>query len=214
MTDRKNRLPEGAEPLVEVDPVAVRVRFECRETGHWLQPRIWRPVAVEPAAPGGDLAVHLYLDECEGYYLNLTTAEPSLFVQWRLREDDTGIVVEDDGTPPRALAVTASYNEAGRWMDGGARVDRVPMPAPMASWVAEYVSLHYVAEPTKKKHRQARPSFLPRDQFGEMTEREREAEREREEMGEREAMRRQAGDPAEPGAAGRGVAERGDDDRR
>ncbi|MCO5100116.1 MAG: DUF3305 domain-containing protein [Burkholderiaceae bacterium] len=180
MTDREYRPPEGVEPLLEVDPVAVRVRFECRETGHWLQPRIWQPVAVEPGEADLDPAVHLHLDECEGYYLNLTTEEPSLFVQWRLREDDTGIVVDGDATPPRALAVTASYNEAGRWMDGGARVDRVPMPGEMASWVAQFVSLHYVAEPTKKKRNAAKPSFLPRDQFGEMIEHERAAMRAKE----------------------------------
>lgn len=174
MTAREFRPPEGAEPLLEIEPVPVHVRFECCETGHWLQPRIWRPAAVEPAAAHEtELAVQLHFDECEGYYLNLTTEEPSLFVHWRLREDDTGIVVDDDATPPRALAVTASYNEAGRWMDGGARVDRVPMPGPMASWVAEYVSLHYVAEPTKKKRKGAKPSFLAREEFGEMIERER-----------------------------------------
>ena len=175
MTRREFRPPEGVEPLVDVEPVPLRVRFECRRTGHSWQPLAWRPVAVEPAAPGGDLAVHLYLDECEGYYLNLTTDEPSLFVQWRRLEDDTGVVTADDRTPPRALAVTASYNEAGRWMDGGARVDRVTMPEPMVSWVAEYVSLHYVAEPTKKKRKGGKPSFLARDQFGEMSERERAA---------------------------------------
>ncbi len=177
MTHREFRPPEGAEPRLDVEPVPLRVLFECRQTGHSLQPLAWRPVAVEPADSGGDLAVHLYLDECEGYYLNLTTDEPSLFVQWRTREDDTGVVVDDDGTPPRALAVTASYNEAGRWMDGGARVDRVPMPEPMVSWVAEYVSLHYIAEPTKKKRKGGKPSFLARDQFGEMSERERAAGR-------------------------------------
>lgn len=173
MDGREFRPPEGAEPLLEVDPVPLQVRFECRQTGHWLQPRVWRPVAVEPADPGSELEVRLHLDECEGYYLNLTTGEPSLFVQWRMREDDTGVVVDDDGTPPRALAVTASYNEAGRWMDGGARVDRVPMPGPMLSWVAEYVSLHYVAEPVKKKRKGGKPSFLERDAFGAMVERER-----------------------------------------
>ncbi|HEY0879829.1 MAG TPA: DUF3305 domain-containing protein [Zeimonas sp.] len=180
MTSREFRPPEGAEPLLEVEPVPVRVRFECRDTGHWLQPRIWRPIAVEPAGNDSDLAVHLHVDEGEGYYLNLTTDEPSLFVQWRTREDDTGVVVDDDRTPPRALAVTASYNEAGRWMDGGARVDRVPMPEPMVSWVAEYVSLHYVAEPTKKKRNGGKPSFLAREQFGAFTERERAAMREHE----------------------------------
>jgi hypothetical protein len=175
LTRREFRPPEGVEPLVDVEPVPLRVRFECRRTGHSWQPLAWRPVAVEPADPDSDLAVHLYLDECEGYYLNLTTDEPSLFVQWRTREDDTGVVIDDDTTPPRALAVTASYNEAGRWMDGGARVDRVPMPEPMVSWVAEYVSLHYVAEPKKKKRKGGKPSFLAREQFGEMIERERAA---------------------------------------
>lgn len=173
MTHREFRPPEGVEPLLDVEPVAVRVRFECRETGHRLQPHAWRPVAVEPGADDSGLAVHLYVDEGEGYYLNLTTDEPSLFVQWRTREDDTGVVVDDDTTPPRALAVTASYNEAGRWMDGGARVDRVPMPEPMVSWVAEFVSLHYVAEPTKKKRKGGKPSFLDREAFGEFAERER-----------------------------------------
>lgn len=179
MTDREFRPPEGVEPLLDVEPVPVRVRFECRETGHWLQPHAWRPVAVEPGVDDSGLAVHLYVDEGEGYYLNLTTDEPSLFVQWRTREDDTGVVVDDDTTPPRALAVTASYNEAGRWMDGGARVDRVPMPEPMVSWVAEFVSLHYVAEPTKKKRKGGgKPSFLDREAFGEFAERERAAMRE------------------------------------
>jgi len=200
LTDREYRPPEGAEPLLEVDPVAVRVRFECHETGQWLQPRIWRPVAVQPGDANDDLAVHLHLDECEGYYLNLTTEEPSLFVQWRLNEDDTGIVVDDDATPPRALAVTASYNEAGRWMDGGARVDRVPMPGPMISWVAEYVSLHYVAEPTKKKRQAAKPSFLPRGEFGAMIER------------ERAAMRADPDAPAGPAASD--AADPHDDRRR
>lgn len=179
MTDRAFHPPEGAEPLLEVDPVPLQVRFECRETGHALQPLLWRPTAVEPAGLDSELAVHLHVDECEGYYLNLTTSEPSVFVQWRTREDDTGVVVDGDRTPPRALAVTASYNEAGRWMDGGARVDRVPMPEPMVSWIAEYVSLHYVPERTQKR-KGTKPSFMRREQFGEMTEREREAMRERE----------------------------------
>lgn len=179
MTDREFRPPEGAEPLLEVDPVPVRVRFECEETGNWLQPLLWRPSEIEPAGADSELLVHLYVDECEGYYLNLTTEEPSVFVQWRAREDDTGVVVDSDRTPPRALAVTASYNEAARWMDGGARVDRVPMPEPMVSWIAEYVSLHYVPERTRKR-KGTKPSFMARQQFGEMTERERTAMRERE----------------------------------
>lgn len=165
-------LPPGVEPLVDVDPVPVEVFFECRETGNAWQPRVWSPSRVEPGAADSLLAVHLYVDEAEGYYLNMTTDEPSLFVQWRLAEDDTGIVAEGDSTPPRALAVTASYNEAGRWMDGGARVDRVPMPSLMCRWVAEYVSLHYVADRPRKRSK-VKPSFLRPPEFGAMVERER-----------------------------------------
>jgi len=60
-------------------------------------------------------AVH---DESEGYYLNLASPQPFVFVNWL---DETGAGV------PRS--VTVSYNEAARMMDGGARVDGVPMPA-------------------------------------------------------------------------------------
>lgn len=168
---RREFLPAGAEPLRDIEPVPVHVRFECHDTGNSWQPRSWRPAAVEPAPPGSSLSVGLFVDEAEGYYLNLTTAEPSLFVQWRLAEDDTGIVVEDDVTPPRALAVTASYNEAGRWMDGGARVDRVPMPEPMQAWIAEYVTLHYEPERGRKRGG-TKPSFMTREQFAEMSRRE------------------------------------------
>jgi hypothetical protein len=39
-----------------------------------------------------------------------------VFVMWRMREDD--------GVPPaEPFIVTLSYNEAGRFMDGGERVD-------------------------------------------------------------------------------------------
>ncbi|GMV02923.1 MAG: DUF3305 domain-containing protein [Burkholderiaceae bacterium] len=170
--EQRDFRPPGAEPLIEVDPVPVRVVFERRETGSPWQPVIWRPGAIEPAAAGSPLAVRLSVDETEGYYLNLTTGQPSVFVLWRMPSDDSGVIVEGDPTPPRALAVTASYNEAGRWMDGGERVDPVPMPAPMQSWVAEYTTLHYVPEKGRKR-RGNRPSFMGRGEFEAMAERER-----------------------------------------
>jgi len=166
--------PPAAEPLRDIEPVPVEVVFERRETGSAWQPFAWRPVAVEPASddPAAPLAIRLFVDEAEGYYLNLTTADPSIFVLWRLPSDESGIVGGSDAEPPHALAVTVSYNEAGRWMDGGERVDRVPMPGPMQSWVAEYVTLHYVPERGRKR-KGARPSFMQRDEFEAMAERER-----------------------------------------
>ncbi len=42
-------------------------------------------------------------------------------------------------------------------MDGGARVDGVPMPAEWIPWLAEYVERHYKPEPKGKRIRP--PSF-------------------------------------------------------
>lgn len=164
--------PAGSEPRLDVAPVPVRVLFERHESSGPWHAVSWRPVSVEPGEVNSALAVRLTLDEAEGYYLNLTTADPSIFVLWRHHDDDTGVVSVDDDTPPQALAVTVSYNEAGRWMDGGERVDRVSMPEPMKPWVAEYVTLHYVPERGRKKAGN-RPSFMRRDEFAAMTERER-----------------------------------------
>jgi hypothetical protein len=152
--------PDGPVPLAEIEPVPVRVRFEQRETGSEWQPRAWQLAAVEPGEPGDDLAIRLFRDEAEGYYLNVTTEEPSIFVLWRLV----------DGVPS-ALQVTLSYNEAGRWMDGGETVDRVPMPPEMVPWLAEYVTLHYRPE-TGRKRRGAKPSFMRREEFAGMAARE------------------------------------------
>lgn len=170
--DQRDFRPPGAEPLLDVEPVPVRVVFERRETGNAWQPVAWRPQAIEPAQPGTSLAVRLTVDETEGYYLNLTTEQPSIFVLWRMPADETGVIAEGDVTPPHALAVTASYNEAGRWMDGGERVDPVPMPEPMQSWVAEFTTLHYVPDRGRKR-RGDRPSFMRREDFEVMAERER-----------------------------------------
>src|SRR5687767_12989488 len=51
---------------------------------------------------------HLQLsrDEAEGYYLNLTSPEPKLFVLWR---DEEGVARPD--------RITVSYGEGTRWAD-------------------------------------------------------------------------------------------------
>lgn len=136
--------------------LAVGVVMERRTvvSGRWESQR-WEAVGVVPD-PGGaphvileeptrvqwlhpGHAVTLYRDEAEGYYLNLSTATPYVFVMWR-EEDGEGV--------PKI--VTVSYNEAGRMLDGGESVDGVPMPAEMASWVAAFADEHYRPEPKKR----------------------------------------------------------------
>jgi len=77
--------------------------------------------------------------DADGYYLNVSTREPKVFVLWR----------EEGGRGVPAF-VTASYSEASSWMEGGEQVDPVPMPPELFAWVGEYVELNYRPEPKKR----------------------------------------------------------------
>jgi hypothetical protein len=87
--------------------------------------------------PGFKLELHR--DEIEGYYENVVTADPRVFVLWRM-----------DGEDALPLHVTASRDEASRWLDGGHSVDGVPMPPEIYAWVGEYVEKNYRPEPKKR----------------------------------------------------------------
>jgi hypothetical protein len=108
-----------------------RVLVEDSERARWLHP---------------GFAIELHRDEAEGYYLNLTTATPYVFVNWGM---ENGFAV------PKL--VTVSYHEAARMMDGGAQVDGVPLPGDLFHWVDEFVRAHYKPEPKKQKIKP--PSF-------------------------------------------------------
>ena len=155
-----SRVDEAREPVHEVEPIGVRVRFEQRTSENRWEPRSWRLVAVDPGGPDDTLQIRLYRDEAQGYFLNVSADEPSIFVLWRL----------ESGTP-EAVMVTVSYDEAARSMDGGETVDRVPMPPEMVDWLSEYVRLHYRPE-TRRKRRGAKPSFMDREEFAGMSARE------------------------------------------
>lgn len=132
------------------------------------QDHVWEPVGVLPALedereprllignghlqqwlhPGLPLA--LQRGEAAGYFHNVTAAAPSIFVLWRM---------EGGRATPHYL--TASYDEASRWMDGGAQVDPVPMPQALQSWLAAFVAEHYRPEP--KKRLRPRSFLSPQD---------------------------------------------------
>ena len=145
-----------------VDVVMDRVALDNRWASEY-----WQPAAVVPLGEGRTapatavcdldspartswrfpgMAIELHSSEAEGYFLNLTSETPVVFVMWR---------VQEDGVQPAAqpLIVTLSYNEAGRFMDGGERVDPVPMPEPIRAWLADFVAAHYKPEPKKKQRR-------------------------------------------------------------
>ena len=84
-------------------------------------------------------ALELHRDEAEGYYMNVSAPNPRVFVLWRM-ESEQGLPVQ----------VTASADEAGRWLDGGHSVDGVPMPREIYAWVGDYVEKNYRPQPQKR----------------------------------------------------------------
>jgi len=84
--------------------------------------------------------LQLVRDEAEGYYLNLTSPEPKVFVLWRHSD---GVAQPD--------RLTVSYGEGTRWADSGEQVDGVPIPSDLLPWMAAFVEEHYRPEPPKKK---------------------------------------------------------------
>jgi hypothetical protein len=130
----------------------------------WVAER-WEPVAVELAGEGevrsapsrvaadsdarwrcGGYVVEFHRSEAEGYFLNTTSPEPKVFVMWR--------PVEGGAIPPiRPEVVTVSYNEAARLMDGGERVDAVPMLPEILASMTEFVAANYKPEPKRKVRR-------------------------------------------------------------
>jgi hypothetical protein len=154
-------------PTQPVDVIMERIPLQSR----WASER-WQPAAVEIVAPtpGGARArdtvpgtnpcepaganhwrchgfeIELHRSEAEGYFMNLTSPDPRIFVMWRMF---------DDGLAPaaRPVLLTVSYNEAGRFMDSGEQVDGVPMLPAIADWMRGFVAVHYKPEPRRKSSR-------------------------------------------------------------
>ena len=131
------------------DREAVRSRWETHR---------WQLAGVLPDDGGGErtlvetdtllrrlytgFEVSLYPEEAEGYYLNISTEEPSVFVSIRHQEDT------QESYP---FQVTVNYTEAARWMDGGERVERTPMWQELAEWILDWVNVNYRPEPKKRR---------------------------------------------------------------
>jgi hypothetical protein len=150
---------------------SVAVVMQRRQLDNRWQSEAWEPRSVIPSLepkgaprllvdeggmqqwlyPGFELVLHR--DEAEGYYLNVSVPGAKVFVLWRMEEAK--------GLP---LDVTASYNEGGRWLDGGHSVEGVAMPPEVFAWVGEYVEKNYRPEPRKRI--KPRSFMHPKDRVG------------------------------------------------
>jgi hypothetical protein len=91
-------------------------------------------------------SLDLFVDEAEGYYLNVNAPNPCWFVMWRLEEVEG---FDEVCAIPRRVVL--SYNEAGRMSDGGETVDPYPFDATMLQWLKDFVEQHYKPEPKRKQ---------------------------------------------------------------
>jgi hypothetical protein len=147
--------PSGPSPIA---PYLIAVIMErVKLANRWATERWETKGVVRDSAPPGSgervilhddsttqilfpgLTLRLHLDEAEGYYLNITSPQPKVFVLWRLREDIA-----------RPELLTVSYHEGARWMDAEETVDGVALPPDLLQWIGEFVAAHYQPEPRKK----------------------------------------------------------------
>jgi len=106
------------------------------------------------------LRVELFRDDAEGYHLNVTTSAPCWFVLWRMEEEATVC----DEPIPRPVAVSLSYNDAGRWLDAQESVEQVPAPPEIVDWVRAFAEEHYLPEPKRRKRPESFKGL--QDRFG------------------------------------------------
>ena len=136
--------------LTALASLDVDVVLEKKDLSSAWQTHTWVLVDVLPHGQGraqanqqvSSAALGVFRDELEGYYLNMSTDDPRVFVQLRSdRPEDC----------PTVHGVTLSYNEAARWMDASERVESISMPEPMRPWIGSYVEDNYKPEPKKRR---------------------------------------------------------------
>lgn len=148
-----------------MESLRLGVVVERRNSHHPWQDHSWRPVAVLPDAPevvawqllaegqgwrryhAGTLALELFPTETEAYRINLTSAEPAVYVILRCRETGESHEVEP-------FHITASAEEVQDYLDAGSDViEAVPMPPVVRNWVENFVARHHQPERFEKRQR-------------------------------------------------------------
>lgn len=142
------------DPTPPAMQLAVSFSREAVAGNRWITHR-WALVGMHvgaeppPALPGqvlvSGLTLTLHGDEAEGYYMNVTADEPSLF--FMVRPSDH----EDPDSAPTVIEVSANFYEASRWMDAGESVERMPLPADWTRAIAEFARDH--VKPFEKKQK-------------------------------------------------------------
>ena len=141
------------------------VVVERRAVDSPWQDHAWRAVAVIPGAPqpegrkelargprwvryhAATLPLELHYKETAAYRVNLSDAQPAIYVGIGTAEGDGNAGFEI--TP---FLVTASPFEAQAYLDGSdVTIDRVPMPAGLVAWIQAFIDAHHVEQPFERR---------------------------------------------------------------
>ena len=88
------------------------------------------------------LQLKLYSDAAEGYYFNIVSDSPKLFVICSTDETTNEII---------PAMVSVSYDEITAHLEVDDPVFQLPMPAEVYRWVEDFVMQHYLPEKKKKR---------------------------------------------------------------
>ncbi|WP_396435571.1 DUF3305 domain-containing protein [Limnohabitans sp.] len=104
--------------------------------------------------------LELFTDDAEGYWLNLSSPTPCIFVMWRMQEEAS------PDPMPRAVpqAMSLSYHDAGRWLDAQETVENVPAPPELLALLRSFTEAFYVPEEKKRQRPQSFQGLT--DRFG------------------------------------------------
>lgn len=148
------------------------VVLERRETSNKWIDHSWHLVGLLPGAGptrdwvelargedwvryhAGTLPIEIFSGETEGYKYNLSLDPPVVFV-----------VLDPEAEGEREIEpslVTVCPYEAQDYLDTSENeVQSIPMPPPVASWLAGFIEKHHVEEPFKKRKRTLHPDKKP-----------------------------------------------------
>lgn len=144
------------------ETIGVWVVVECRAGNNPWQPEQWTVVAVQPGrpetAPWTELArgegwrryflgcadIRLFRTETENYRFNLDGASPALYVILR-RGGERGIELLDVTVDPGEID---SHSDAGDDL-----IEALPLPAPIAARIGDFIAAHHVERPFHKRRR-------------------------------------------------------------
>lgn len=110
-----------------------------------------------------EASLDLHRAEAEAYADNLASAEPSIYAVLRKNEDD-----DDNGDAEVDIHLAeislSPYNIQDYEDCGEDQVEKLPLQGPIATFVKDFVEIHFKPEPFKKRKRDK--ARVERDQLG------------------------------------------------